>query len=213
MSMMFAGLTPLVSHALVTNWSWREILTIMGWALCAALAPVSLILARNAPRRNERADAGTVTPDEAAPSRPALSRPPSAATASRAPPCGKPRHAGLLGVFAVGVVLRARLVRRFHLQRGDLSRQRPASRGVLRLPVSRIRRRIAEQFSVRVAVEPVGHSPRPCDCHGHHDGGVLALPLVRTAEHAYLYAFAMALSGGVISLVFFSVWGQAFGRP
>lgn len=47
--------------------------------------------------------------------------------------------------------------------------------------------------------------------------GVLALalaglPLVRTQAHVMLYGIAMGISGGVVTVVFFSVWGQVFGR-
>ena len=41
---------------------------------------------------------------------------------------------------------------------------------------------------------------------------LLMLPLVREAWHAYLYAIAMSISGGVVALVFFAIWGQVFGR-
>jgi hypothetical protein len=41
---------------------------------------------------------------------------------------------------------------------------------------------------------------------------LLALPLVRTYTHVVLYAVAMGISGGVVTVVFFSVWGQTFGR-
>jgi MFS family permease len=41
---------------------------------------------------------------------------------------------------------------------------------------------------------------------------LLALPLVRTYTHVVLYGAAMGVSGGVVTVVFFSVWGQAFGR-
>jgi MFS family permease len=41
---------------------------------------------------------------------------------------------------------------------------------------------------------------------------LVALPLVRTSAHVVLYTVAMGISGGVVTVVFFSVWGQAFGR-
>jgi MFS family permease len=43
-------------------------------------------------------------------------------------------------------------------------------------------------------------------------GAVLALPLVRTLAHVVLYGVTMGIAGGVVTVVFFSVWGQAFGR-
>lgn len=41
---------------------------------------------------------------------------------------------------------------------------------------------------------------------------LLGLPLVHTDTHVVLYAVAMGISGGVVTVVFFSVWGQTFGR-
>jgi cyanate permease len=41
---------------------------------------------------------------------------------------------------------------------------------------------------------------------------LLALPSVETHTHVFLYAMAMGIAGGVVTVVFFSVWGQAFGR-
>jgi len=41
---------------------------------------------------------------------------------------------------------------------------------------------------------------------------LIALPLVRTYADVMLYGIAMGIAGGVITVVFFSVWGQVFGR-
>src|SRR5580700_4382578 len=41
---------------------------------------------------------------------------------------------------------------------------------------------------------------------------LVALPLVRTYTHVLLYGVAMGIAGGVVTVVFFSVWGQVFGR-
>ena len=41
---------------------------------------------------------------------------------------------------------------------------------------------------------------------------LVALPFVETYAHVVMYATAMGVSGGVVTVVFFSVWGQAFGR-
>ena len=41
---------------------------------------------------------------------------------------------------------------------------------------------------------------------------LVALPLVRTYAHVMLYGIAMGIAGGVVTVVFFSVWGQVFGR-
>ena len=41
---------------------------------------------------------------------------------------------------------------------------------------------------------------------------LLTLPMVSTYAHVILFAVAMGVSGGVVTVVFFSVWGQAYGR-
>ncbi|MBZ5603336.1 MAG: MFS transporter, partial [Acidobacteriia bacterium] len=41
---------------------------------------------------------------------------------------------------------------------------------------------------------------------------LFALPLVKTYAHVMMYGIAMGIAGGVLTVVFFSVWGQAFGR-
>jgi MFS family permease len=41
---------------------------------------------------------------------------------------------------------------------------------------------------------------------------LVALPAVETFAHVALYGTAMGAAGGVVTVVFFSVWGRAFGR-
>lgn len=41
---------------------------------------------------------------------------------------------------------------------------------------------------------------------------LLMLPFVRTFSHVAAYAATMGIAGGVVTVVFFSVWGQAYGR-
>ena len=41
---------------------------------------------------------------------------------------------------------------------------------------------------------------------------LLALPLVRSYTHVILYGVTMGISGGIVTVVFFSVWGQVYGR-
>ena len=41
---------------------------------------------------------------------------------------------------------------------------------------------------------------------------LLMLPQVRTLTHVYLYAATMGIAGGVVTVVFFSVWGKVYGR-
>jgi MFS family permease len=41
---------------------------------------------------------------------------------------------------------------------------------------------------------------------------LVGLPAVETFTHVVLYGLAMGTAGGVVTVVFFSVWGQVFGR-
>jgi MFS family permease len=42
-------------------------------------------------------------------------------------------------------------------------------------------------------------------------GSLLALPLVETLLHVYLYAAALGVAGGMVTVIFFGVWGPTFG--
>ena len=41
---------------------------------------------------------------------------------------------------------------------------------------------------------------------------LVSLPLVQTYAHVMAYGAAMGIAGGVVTVVFFSVWGQTYGR-
>jgi len=43
-------------------------------------------------------------------------------------------------------------------------------------------------------------------------GALLALPHVSSKAHVFGYGVAMGISGGVVTVVFFSVWGKIYGR-
>lgn len=42
-------------------------------------------------------------------------------------------------------------------------------------------------------------------------GALLTFPLVRTLAQVYLYAAALGVAGGMVTVIFFGVWGQVFG--
>jgi MFS family permease len=42
-------------------------------------------------------------------------------------------------------------------------------------------------------------------------GSLLAFPYVGTLAGVYAYAVAMGVAGGMVTVLFFAVWGQAFG--
>ena len=42
-------------------------------------------------------------------------------------------------------------------------------------------------------------------------GALMAVPLLRTPVHAYLQGIVFGFSGGLLTVLFFAVWGEAFG--
>lgn len=42
-------------------------------------------------------------------------------------------------------------------------------------------------------------------------GALLAFPAVRTLGQVYLYAVVLGIAGGMVTVIFFGVWGEAFG--
>jgi MFS family permease len=213
MAMMFACLTPLVGYALSTDWNWREVLWLMGWALCAVLAPVSLILTRNVPRRSERADAGTVNPGE---ERAFSARPLSALVGNdnlEGATLWQALATPAFWVFSLSVSFYALVSSGVFIFNEEIFRDNGLPRSVyyaalfLSFAIGLPSNFLSAWLSNRWGIHRVLSISMAIMM-----AALLALPLVREAWHAYLYAFAMALSGGVISLVFFTVWGQAFGR-
>jgi hypothetical protein len=43
-------------------------------------------------------------------------------------------------------------------------------------------------------------------------GALVAIPLARTSTHLHLIAVLVGVAGGMITVLFFAVWTQAFGR-
>jgi MFS family permease len=41
---------------------------------------------------------------------------------------------------------------------------------------------------------------------------LVCFPLVTTLTHVYIYAVAMGIAGGMVTVIFFAVWAQAFGK-
>jgi len=41
---------------------------------------------------------------------------------------------------------------------------------------------------------------------------LLCFPLVTSLAHVYMYAVAMGVAGGMVTVIFFAVWAQAFGK-
>jgi MFS family permease len=212
MAMMFAVLTPSVGHALEAGTSWREILAVMGWVLCAVLAPISLILTRSTPRSDVRVVGADRTEETAAIS--ARPLPPVAqAETLEGATLGQALATPAFWVFSLAVSFYALVSTGVFIFNEEIFRDNGLPRSVYHtalfisfavgLPSNFFSAWLSNRWGInRVLAISMAIMMAT----------LLALPLVRTAEHAYMYAFAMALAGGVISLVFFSIWGQAFGR-
>ena len=70
-----------------------------------------------------------------------------------------------------------------------------------------------------VGGRPVEQLPRLATASGRLLAGAMLLlavallcfPLVRSLWQVYLYAAAMGVAGGMVTVIFFGIWGQAFG--
>ena len=240
MGMMFAGLTKLVSIALLDlHWDWREALAAMGWGLLG-LAPLSLICTRSSPSKPSsfrRQEDGIDQPDEdnelkhaltaqaptpiqqAVTARPMQSG--SAGPALRSPETEELEGATLsealrtpaFWVFSLSVSFYGLISSGIFLFNEEIFRDnniaREAYHGALMLSFIA---GIASKFVAAWLSGSWGIHRLLAASMAVLMAALLALPYVREAWQAYLYAIAMAIAGGVVALVFFAIWGQAFGR-
>jgi len=238
----FSGVAWLISKALVNlNWDWRYIWGAIGWSLLAGLAPLSLLLTRSVPPENEdsgraerngdpsgEADAlenavtvkapGTFVPSSALPTsngKPGADR----ALAQPVPgslegaPLGDALRTPAFWVFSLAVSFFGLISSGISLFNEEIFSDRGFLREVFHealvigMATGVISKIVAGWLAAHWAINRVLALSLALLM-----AALLALPLVQTLTHVYLYAVAMGISGGVIALVFFAIWGQAFGR-
>lgn len=239
MGLCFAGITQLVSYAFLTlHWDWRQTLAVIGWTLLAGLAPLSLLLTRSMPKHDaERAGAEPAEPmsPEALPDSLATAvtaEPPLISQVTADPPARSVEPPKLSAdselegatlsyalrtpafwVFSLAVSFYGLISSGIFLFNEEIFKDNHIDRAayhnalILAAIVGVICKFAAAWLSERWGIHRLLALSLALMMFA-----LLALPWVQADWQAYLYAIAMAVSGGVIALVFFAVWGQAFGR-
>jgi MFS family permease len=193
MGMAFAGITKLVSYALESNWDWRQTLAVIGWTLLAGLAPLSLIFTRSTPKGShaEKMDENGL---EGATLGDALTTP-------------------AFWVFSLAVSFYGLISSGIFLFNEEIFKDNNIAREAYHeaLMISFVAG-LASKFAAAWLSGYWGINRLLSLSMAVLMAALLALPMVHEAWHAYLYAIAMSISGGVVALVFFAIWGQVFGR-
>ena len=122
-------------------------------------------------------------------------------------------HAGLLGVRARQLGLRAGRLRHRAVQRIDPGRARLRPRTIYyrTLAVTALTALVGN-----FAAGAWADAARCAACSWRRmlllTGSLAALPHVSTQAHVMAHAVVMGLAGGFVMVVFFSFWGRAYGR-
>jgi MFS family permease len=197
LALLFAVLFQLVSYGLNdAGWDWREVLAIMGWTLCAGLAPVSSLLTRSEPRSPLPAENGTRADErlEGATLWEALATPAFWVFSLAV---------SLYGLVSSGIFIFNAEIFRDNQLAADVYPMSMTILFVVGLPSNFLAAWLAGRWGIhRLLAVSMALMVL----------ALLALPWLREAWQAYLYAVVMAVAGGVVGFVFFALWGQAFGR-
>ena len=209
-SVGFMAAFPFVGHA-VQVWGWRSAWFVVGVTIAAILAPLALLVVRRSP------ESIGMAPDGA-------TRLESEATRHRGDGRrGEPEFAGYtwtaalampsFWVFAVGTALYGLVASGIGLFNESILAQRGFGPEIYyqTLAVTALTALVGNFFggwlSSRVQLGRLMAVSLFI-----LSGGLLALPVVSTFTHVVLWATAMGLGGGLVMVLFFSVWGRLFGR-
>jgi MFS family permease len=208
-SIGFMAAFPAVGAA-VQAWGWRAAWMRVGLAIAVVLAPIALVIVRRSPEAIGLLPDGDVAGDPATPAG-----------------MDVPRESGMLDgytwtaalatpsfwVFATGTALYGLVASGIGLFNESILAQRGFGPGVYyqTLAVTALTA-LAGNFvggwlSSRVALGRLMAASLFILA-----AGVLALPYVATLVHVMAWACAMGIGGGLVMVLFFSVWGRVFGR-
>jgi len=210
LSVGFMAAFPIVG-AFVQQRGWRAAWLAVGLALVAGLAPLAWLVVRRGPESIGLSPDGDGTAPSAASPRP--SRPDEAAVSLPGHTWSEAVATPAFWVFAIGAALYGLVASGIGLFNESILAERGFGPGVYyqslvvtamtalagnflggwlagRVPLGRL-------LAVALAVLA---------------GGLAALPLVLTLAHVMLWATAMGLGGGLVTVLFFSVWPRVFGR-
>jgi MFS family permease len=206
MSIGFMAAFPTVG-ALIQRWGWRDAWLSIGVALVVVLAPLALIVVRATP------EALGVAPDGDLPASIAASRaesPPrelegdSWQTALRAP---------AFWMFAIGAALYGLVASGIGLFNESILRERGFGPDVYyQSLVVTAMTALAGNFLGGWLARSVRLAWLLAAALGILALGLAVLPQVSTLTHVVMWATAMGLGGGLVMVLFFSVWARAFGR-
>jgi MFS family permease len=201
MGLGFSLVYLLVGGALRAEWGWREIWVDMGWALLAGLAPLSLLRTRSTPNPTQPSQHAADSPEplaegtlEGATLRAALRTP-------------------AFWVFSLSVSFYGLVQSGISLFNEEIFKDNNIPREVYynAVPIAVVTGVISKLLAAWLAGSCAINRLLALST-GILMVALLALPLVENAWQAYLYSIVMGISGGVIALVFFAIWGQTFGR-
>ena len=205
-SVGFMTAFPLVGYV-VQTWGWRTAWLAIGIALVLVLTPLAALIVRRNPESVGLLPDSVVTEAGEAP----LSAPPEPElagytwTAALAMPS--------FWVFAVGTALYGLVASGIGLFNESILAERGFGPDVYyqTLAVTAMTALIGNflggWLSARVALGRLMAASQFILA-----GGVLALPFVSSIAHVMAWALAMGLGGGLVMVLFFSVWGRVFGR-
>lgn len=206
MSVGFMLAFPLVG-SLVEPWGWRRTWFAVGCALLLGLAPLAALVARRGP------EACGLLPDGDAPT----AAVPGARRAAPVALDGYPWAAALatpaFWVFALGTALYGLVASGIGLFNESILAERGFAPETYHqtLAVTALTALVGNFLGGWLAARVT--LPRLLAAALFVlAGGLAALPHVTTLAHVMLWAAAMGLGGGVVMVLFFSVWPRVFGR-
>ena len=205
-SVGFMAAFPLVGY-LVQAWGWRGAWFAVGGVIAAVLAPLSAVIVRRTP------ESVGLLPD-------------GAGTSEKTAGTVRPADAGLAGyswtealampsfwVFALGTALYGLVASGIGLFNESILAQRGFGPNVYyqTLAVTAMTA-LAGNFAGGWLARTVPLGRLMAASQITLAGGLVALPHVSTMPHVIGWAVAMGLGGGLVMVLFFSVWGRVFGR-
>lgn len=195
---------PLVGYV-VQTWGWRTAWLAIGLSLLLILAPLAAVVVRRNPESIGLLPDGGSAPAEAAPATEGPELAGYTWTAAVAMPS--------FWVFALGTALYGLVASGIGLFNESILAERGFGPDVyyktlvVTAMTALVGNFLGGWLSARV---PLGRLMAASQFI--LAGGVIALPFVRSFMHVMLWALAMGLGGGLVMVLFFSVWGRVFGR-
>ncbi|MBA3640995.1 MAG: MFS transporter [Acidobacteriota bacterium] len=203
-SVGFMTAFPLVGY-IVQTWGWRTAWLAIGLSLLLILAPLAAVVVRRNPESIGLPPDGGSTPAEAAPAKEGPELAGYTWTAAVAMPS--------FWVFALGTALYGLVASGIGLFNESILAERGFGPDVyyktlvVTAMTALVGNFLGGWLSARV---PLGRLMAASQFI--LAGGVIALPFVSSFTHVMIWAVAMGLGGGLVMVLFFSVWGRVFGR-